>query len=78
MKSMIVNYLVKIFLPDKVCGDNKDLSLNLISRCIGRLVFVSLYLFSKCLSLLQLSPFRLRLSLPTRIAECCRDVTPAQ
>ena len=55
MKSMIVNYLVKIFLPDKVCGDNKDLSLNLISRCIGRLVFVSLYLFSKCLSFLFVS-----------------------
>lgn len=75
---MIVKHLVEIFLSNKVGGDNKSLSLDLISRCVGGLVFVSLYLFSKCLSLLQLSPFRLRLSLPTRIAECCRDVTPAQ
>ena len=75
---MIVDHLVEIFLPDKVCGDNKSLSLNFISRCVGGLVFVSLHLFSKCLFLLQFSPFRLRLSISTRIGFLLQGVTPAQ
>ena len=75
---MIVKHLVEIFLSTKVGGDNKSLSLDLISRCVGGLVFISLHLFSKCLFLLQFSPFRLRSSISTRIGFLLQGVTPAQ
>ena len=69
-ESKVIKHLVKVFITNKMAGYGITLTVHFIYGFAGRLIFISLIQFSQsitCILSCQVSPFRLRLSISTRI-----------
>ena len=69
-ESEVIKHLVKVFITNEVACHSITLTVHFVHGFAGRLIFISLIQLSQSISCIlscQVSPFRLRLSISTRI-----------
>ncbi len=80
-ESEVIKHLVKVFITNEMACHSITLTVHFVHGFAGRLIFISLIQLSQSISCIlscQVSPFRLRLSISTRIGFLLQGVTPAQ